>query len=135
MIGKKMDRGFYMRNEITEKLEKIIKKENILKNEPMSRHTSFRIGGIADYYIKVESEEELRNVLKFAKLEKIPFYIIGNGTNLLVREGRYSRDRYKIRVKRLCDWKTKRFCLCNLRMSEYHLQDWHKLLWETNLLG
>lgn len=87
MIGNKVDRGFCMRNEITEKLEKIIKRENILKNEPMSRHTSFQIGGIADYFIKVESEEELRNVLKLAKLKKIPFYIVGNGTNLLVCEG------------------------------------------------
>lgn len=123
-----MDRGFCMRNEITEKLEKIIKKENILENEPMSKHTSFRIGGMADYLIKIESEDELRNVLKFAKLEKIPFYVIGNGTNLLVREGRYSWACDKIRIKRVCDWKTKGFCLCNCRMSECHLQNWHKLL-------
>lgn len=72
---------------ITEKLEKIIDSENIYENEPMSKHTSFKIGGIADYYVKVKSEEELRMVLNFAKAEKIPFYVVGNGTNLLVREG------------------------------------------------
>lgn len=71
---------------ITEKLEKIIDSENIYENEPMSKHTSFRIGGMADYYVKVKSEEELRMVLDFAKAEKIPFYIVGNGTNLLVCE-------------------------------------------------
>lgn len=73
--------------DITENLEKIVKKTNIYKKEPMTKHTSFKIGGTADYFVKVESEEELRNVLKLAKTENIPYYIIGNGTNLLVQEG------------------------------------------------
>lgn len=73
--------------DITEKLEEIVKKENIYQNEPMSKHTSFRIGGMADYYVKVETEEALRKLLDLAKSEKIPYQIIGNGTNLLVREG------------------------------------------------
>lgn len=72
---------------IAENLEKILNKENILINEPMSKHTSFKIGGTADYFVKVKTEEELKSVLNFAKSEKIPFLIIGNGTNLLVRDG------------------------------------------------
>ena len=73
--------------EITDKLEKIVDKKNIYINEPMSKHTSFKIGGIADYFIKVHSIDELKDILEFSKKENIPFYIIGNGTNLLVRDG------------------------------------------------
>ena len=74
-------------SDITEKLEKIVKKENIHKNEPMSKHTSFKIGGMADYYVKVESADELKMLLNLAKTESITYHIIGNGTNILVREG------------------------------------------------
>lgn len=72
--------------EITEKLEEIVKKENIFQDEPMSKHTSFRIGGKADYYVKVETEDALKELLNLAKSEKLSYHVIGNGTNLLVRE-------------------------------------------------
>ena len=52
----------------------------------MSKHTSFKIGGIADYFIKIQSIEELKNVIILANQEKIPFQIVGNGTNLLVQD-------------------------------------------------
>lgn len=73
--------------DIEKLLQDVISTKNILKNEPMSKHTSFKIGGIADYYIIINSTNELKNVLKIAKSNKIPITIIGNGTNLLVREG------------------------------------------------
>lgn len=73
--------------DITEKLEKIIEKKYIYKDEPMSKHTSFKIGGNADYFIKVQYAQELEQILEFAKNESIPFHIVGNGTNLLVRDG------------------------------------------------
>lgn len=73
--------------EIAEKLEKIIDKKNIFENEPMKKHTSFKIGGVADYYVKVKTQDELKSVLRLAKEENIPYYIVGNGTNLLVRDG------------------------------------------------
>ena len=41
-------------DDITEKLENIFQKDNICKNEPMSKHTSFKIGGSADYFVKVK---------------------------------------------------------------------------------
>ena len=72
---------------MTEKLEKIVKKNNIYQNEPMYKHTSFKIGGNVDHFVKIESEEELKNILHLAKMNEIPFFIIGNGTNLLIREG------------------------------------------------
>ena len=76
-----------MTNEITEKLDKILEKNNIYTDEPMSKHTSFKIGGLADYYLKIQTIQELQDVLKLAKEENIPIQIVGNGSNLLVREG------------------------------------------------
>lgn len=68
-------------------LQEIVNRNNILKNEPMSKHTSLKIGGIADYFVKIKSIDELKNVLEFANKNKIQTTIIGNGTNLLVRDG------------------------------------------------
>ena len=62
-------------------------KENqiaVLQNEPMREHTTFRIGGPADYFVMPETTEELAEVLKLCKEEKMPYFILGNGSNLLV---------------------------------------------------
>lgn len=73
--------------DLEKQLQEIVKRNNILKNEPMSKHTSLKIGGIADYFIKVKSIEELKELLEFTNKNKIPTTIVGNGTNLLVRDG------------------------------------------------
>ena len=72
--------------EILNNLEKIISKEKIKQNEPMKEHTSLKIGGPADFFIKVNCIEELKNILQFSKNNKIPLTIIGNGSNLLVKD-------------------------------------------------
>lgn len=59
----------------------------LLVKEPMSLHTSFRIGGPADYYAEPQSVEELQALLQAAKAINLPVTIIGNGTNLLVKDG------------------------------------------------
>lgn len=71
---------------ILEKLEKIISKEKIKQNEPMKNHTTFKIGGPADFFIKVTSIKELKLIMEFAKDENIPITIVGNGSNLLVTD-------------------------------------------------
>ncbi len=55
-------------------------------SEPMKDHTTFRVGGEADYYITVNSLTELQSVLGFCKEYAIPYMIIGNGSNLLVSD-------------------------------------------------
>lgn len=74
------------KKEIFDQLSKQINPENILLDEPMSKHTSFRIGGPADIFIRAKSKEEMKIILQFAKEKSIPVTIIGNGTNLLVRD-------------------------------------------------
>ena len=68
------------------KIQKLIPKENIYINEPMSKHTSFKIGGPADVFIKVDNIEELKEILDLSKKNQIPLTIIGNGSNLLVTD-------------------------------------------------
>ena len=63
--------------------------KNILKDEPMSRHTTFRIGGPADYFVMPSSAEEIRQVVALCVEEELPYYIIGNGSNLLVGDKGY----------------------------------------------
>ena len=72
-------------------LKEIIKKANlkipesrILFNEPMKKYTSFKIGGPAECLIKIESKEELKEILKLTNENNIPVNIIGNGSNVLV---------------------------------------------------
>lgn len=67
-----------------DELSKLITKDRILLNEPMYKHTTFRIGGNADIFIKIQNLEELKNVLKIAKNTTVT--IIGNGSNVLVKD-------------------------------------------------
>lgn len=63
-----------------------LNKENLYYNEPMAKHTSFKIGGPADVFIKVDNIEELKEILDLSKKNQIPLTIIGNGSNLLVTD-------------------------------------------------
>lgn len=61
----------------------------ILENEPMSKHTSFRVGGPARFLVKAESIDELKLAFKFAAEKGLPYFTLGNGTNLLVADKGY----------------------------------------------
>jgi len=56
-------------------------------NEPLAKHTSLRVGGPADLYVEPASEDDLAVVLKFYAGQTVPFFVMGRGTNLLVRDG------------------------------------------------
>ncbi len=60
--------------------------DRILLNEGMREHTTFRIGGTADAVVAPKTEDELIAVVCFARQKRIPWYIIGNGSNLLVAD-------------------------------------------------
>ncbi|HMM21875.1 MAG TPA: UDP-N-acetylmuramate dehydrogenase [Selenomonadales bacterium] len=65
-------------------LETVIDRRRLLVDEPMSRHTTFRIGGPADYLILPSSAEEVAAVLSIARSHGVPVTILGNGSNVLV---------------------------------------------------
>ena len=73
-----------------EKLQKMLGEAKVLVKEPMAAHTTFRIGGPADYFVMPETVEELANVLKLCREEKVPYFILGNGSNLLVGDKGFS---------------------------------------------
>lgn len=57
--------------------------------EPMSRHTTFRVGGPADYFVEPENKKELSDVLALCRQQAVPYYLLGNGSNLLVGDKGY----------------------------------------------
>lgn len=73
-------------NNVAKQLSTFISKEDIYINEPMSKHTTFKIGGTADIFLKIKKKEEIRELINFTKNKSIPLYIIGNGSNILVKD-------------------------------------------------
>lgn len=71
------------------KLCEIVGNERVYTEELLSNHTTFRIGGKADYFIAPRNTEEIKHVTALCKEEKIDFYILGNGSNLLVSDRGY----------------------------------------------
>ena len=63
-----------------------IPKEKVFYNEPMKNHTTFKIGGPAKCLIKIDSVENLKEILKIANKHSIQITIIGNGSNILVQD-------------------------------------------------
>lgn len=78
-----------MNNTIKE-LKAVMAVENIKENEPMKNHTSFKVGGPADLFLMPQSRAELQTVLEICKQSEKPLYIMGNGSNLIVRDKGYS---------------------------------------------
>ena len=72
-----------------EELKNIIAEDRIKKDEPMKSHTTFRIGGPAKYFIIPETKEEIKAVIECCKKADMPYYILGNGSNLLVSDKGY----------------------------------------------
>ncbi len=74
---------------VIEALKSFVPEKNIYLQEPMAGHTTFRIGGPADCLLELENEEQLRNVQKYLSLIEERFFILGNGSNLLVSDHGY----------------------------------------------
>ena len=73
-----------------EKIKEILPEGNIAENEPMSKHTSFRIGGPAGALVTVESEKELAGILRICSSEAdLEYMLVGNGSNFLVADAGY----------------------------------------------
>ena len=72
--------------EVCNELTKVISPTRIYMNEPMKKYTSFKVGGNADLLIKVKDVKELMHAIKIADNYYLPITIIGNGSNILVRD-------------------------------------------------
>ena len=73
-----------MSDEIVTRLINITGKDNVRINEPMKNHTTFKIGGPAQYYVTPESVTQIQEVVSLCRDVNIPLHVIGNGSNILV---------------------------------------------------
>lgn len=73
-------------NAFIKKLWEIIDSDRILIDEPMSRHTSFKVGGAADVVVLPSSVEEISKIINLCNINSVHFTVIGNGSNLLVSD-------------------------------------------------
>lgn len=78
-----------MYTEFLEHLTSFMNQEDIKLNEPMKKHTSFRVGGPAKVFLTVHSEEILSKILLALKERDLPYFVLGNGSNLLVSDYGY----------------------------------------------
>ncbi|MBI4713996.1 UDP-N-acetylmuramate dehydrogenase [Candidatus Uhrbacteria bacterium] len=69
------------------------------ENEPMSKHTNFRIGGTAKWFVEVRSVNELKQVLKIKSDQNIPYFIFGGGSNILVNDKPFEGIAIKIAMR------------------------------------
>ena len=78
-----MDKNFYSR------LTEILPEDRIKEEEPMRLHTTFRVGGPARFFVMPKTAEELQGIIACCRETQVPYYIIGNGSNLLVSDQGY----------------------------------------------
>ena len=72
-----------------EKLCRTVGEQGVKRDEPMKKHTTFRIGGPADIFITPEDESQFLAAVRLCRQEGMPYYILGNGSNLLVSDSGY----------------------------------------------
>mgnify|MGYP005753265587 CR=1 FL=1 len=87
--------------------------DNVRRQEPMKKHTTFRIGGPADYFVVPHSREEIRQAIEVCRSFKVPCYILGNGSNLLVGDKGYRGVVIQI---------YKNFCSLEIQGEEIHVE-------------
>ena len=78
-----------MKQRFLRQLTNIIDEKRVCIDEPMKKHTTFRIGGNADFFVMPKSVEEVQAVVALCRQEGMPYYILGNGSNLLVSDKGY----------------------------------------------
>ena len=74
---------------IIDEIKALTEEKRVLVKEPLSSHTTFKIGGNCDALVFVKSVNELKDVLSFLKKNEISYFVMGNGSNLLVSDNGY----------------------------------------------
>jgi len=78
-----------MKRDILSDLVNILGEENVVENELMSKHTSFKIGGNADFFTTPKTVEQIKEIISYCMQNLISYFVIGNGSNLLVNDDGY----------------------------------------------
>ena len=78
-----------IKEEIVRELYAIAGEDAVQTAEPMKNHTTFRVGGPADYFVAPHTEEEIRKIVALCEEKEIPWFVTGNGSNLVVSDEGY----------------------------------------------
>ena len=70
-------------------LKDMIEESRVYVDEPMKKHTTFRVGGPADYFVVPKTKEEVKDIVALCREFDMPYYVLGNGSNLLVGDKGY----------------------------------------------
>ena len=89
ILSKKTDKSNQIDVEFFNELKKILKEDIIKENEMMDSHTTFKIGGPAKYFIKPRSVDQIIEIINLCNKHKVNYFILGNGSNLLVSDEGY----------------------------------------------
>lgn len=79
-----------MENRLYQELCEAVGESNVLLEEPMCKHTTFKVGGNATYFVTPESAEGVKRTVELCTKSQTPYYIVGNGSNLLVSDEGFS---------------------------------------------
>ncbi len=82
-------RGKMISKAVIETLKSIVPEENVRLQEPLSAHTTFKVGGPADCMVELETQEQLVKVCRYLHIVEIPFLVLGNGSNILAADAGY----------------------------------------------
>lgn len=94
-------KGVLILNDIYNSLVTTIDKTKIKENEDMSKYTSFKAGGKARFLIKANQIQDIKAAIKITKEQNIPFLVIGNGSNILFKDGLYNGIIIKVELNKL----------------------------------
>jgi len=75
------------KDQLYDQLKMIVSKKNVIKDKPLKEYTYTRLGGEADYFVTPESYEQVQRIVKFSREHQIPFTLLGNGSNLIIKDG------------------------------------------------
>lgn len=79
-----------IRSDVLNEISRTVGQENIYKDEPMAPHLTMQAGGRASYYITPPDTQALRGLMRIISREKYPYYVLGNGSNVIVRDEGYN---------------------------------------------
>lgn len=107
-----------MNKEVLNILRDIVSEEDILINEDMSRHTTFKTGGPASLFIRPKSFDELKKIIALFKRAEVEYFVLGNGSNLLVSDKGYDGA-----------------IISTERLTEIHLEDDNRIYAEAGVMN
>lgn len=76
-------------NNVLEQLNNVLNNDEIKLNEPLSKHTTYKIGGVADYFVMPTDIEKIKECIEIAKANNVPYFVLGRGSNVLASDEGY----------------------------------------------